>query len=173
MYEALIKKKQDLAPGIDRSEWVVTSSGARANTHPLVDYAEQNIVDNEIGNHLDAFVSNGAGLNQWLQVDFGREIQNVDRVLVVKRAEVDGVDIAARFDAVEVRIGNDAVPDGLGAVNLTGIVDNAVCGVHYVEDVSRTAVTIRCATPLTGRYVTFQNGGWNHLSMDEVFINTL
>ena len=99
--------------------------------------------------------------------------EDIDRLIVVKRAEADGVDIAARFDEVEVRIGDEPVPAGFGAFNLPAVAYNPRCATHFAGDVSNTAVTIECERPMSGRYMTFRNARRNHLSMDELYVHTL
>ena len=111
-----------------------------------------------------AFVS-PSRLYNWLQIDLGSVLQNIDRVLVIKRYYS-----YTRFKRVTIRIGNKPVPAGTGAVDLATVAPNPVCADYAGNNVQ--AVMIRCYNPLFGRYVTFQNKISTQLEMDEVYVYT-
>ena len=100
----------------------------------------------------------------WLQIDFGREIDSIKFVTVVKRR----TDLAERFRNVEFRIGNTPVAAGFGLQDLSSV-GNPTCGfvsggnTDYVE-------TVVCSSQLDGRYLTLQNTATAFLELDEIFI---
>ena len=136
------------------------------------DPAAENIVDNVIGDHDTAFFTNNQNFN-WIQIDFGSTVENIDRILVVKRANrvtPSPADVADRFKSIDVRIGDDPVPAGTARTDLASV-GNALC-LSFAGDNDATAETLECSSPLSGRYMTLQNTVATYLEIDELFIVT-
>lgn len=111
---------------------------------------------------INAYFQTNRGDYNFIQIDFGLEFKDIDRLVVVK-------DYSNSFRDVQVRIGKSGVSKYWhGNLSFWGR-RNPVCA--FYQSNPKQADTIKCTSPLSGRYLTMQNmHRKSYLKLDEVYV---
>ena len=141
----------------------------RSSTHDGIHEASK-AIDGLIGHH-DSFGS-AWQINNWFQLDMGEPKVRKPRTFRIRKKSIDlicpfqlvgKVDIVKResvqerFKNVELRIGNESIPDGFGYMPLT---INELTGTYFGNNSDTTAV-FEVEPAVSGRFLS-------HLELDEI-----